>query len=62
MQKFISLVLIAFSIIIQSCGDFQRPSKGRLFEVLVVMDSTQQQQALADSIRASFGGLNVDMI
>jgi hypothetical protein len=56
MQKFITLVLITFSIIIQSCGDFQRPSKGRLFEVLVVMDSTQQQQALADSIRASFGG------
>ena len=52
--KAILILLIAGSVF--TCSDFKRPANGRFFEVLVVMDSSQHQSALADSIRSSIGG------
>ncbi|TNE72990.1 DUF4837 family protein [bacterium] len=55
-MKKISLLFSLSLVLFFSCTDYKRPSQGRFFEVLVVMDSTQFQSPLADSIRATFGG------
>lgn len=57
-RSFLSLAFLSTIILfnLTGCGEFKRPAKGSFFEVLVVMDSTQHHSALADSIRATFGG------
>lgn len=54
MNKLRWILLASIFIITQACSDYQRPANGRFFEVVVMMDSSQQKGALADTIRAVF--------
>ncbi len=56
MHKIKLLLFILITILIQTCENYKRPSKGRFFEILVVMDSTQHEGILASAIKESIGG------
>lgn len=48
-------VLLIFILFTQACGEFKRQARGRLGEIVVVMDSTKLNSKSADAVREVFG-------